>query len=368
MVRASKPELRHDGFHPQTLLNALISPSCMLSGYQLCEWQQWPKVLIYPCAPIGSSQTTPTSSRCRTVQVAKIFPSLIPASIAKDRGWFKTYTPFTSTIENLPVLGIGTVEIPTKRSPNLSGVSSHGSLHLKEVLHVPGFICNIIGSPILFDGYNIETGITSKSKGAIKDSKGKTVAYFDPKSRFFALKVRGNPTGPLLGPHVFKEGTLYVLSCYWDSVEQQKWQEFKEKNGLTDPVSGSAGVADGSPPYTADEKTYLKENWRDEYHFLLEHGLNIHKEVDRAEGRSILRAFRDEDDVHNNSEDDEFDLEGHQADYNFSHSQLDWIEKHYGNSESFMLSYGLKFYDNDDIEEAKAIVDAMMAQDEENIS
>lgn len=90
--------------------------------------------------------------------------------------------------------------------------------------------------------------------------------------------------------------------------------------------------------------------------------------MDRAEGRSILRAFRNEDDVHNSSKDDEDDLQGHQADYSFSHSQLNWIEKHYGNSESFMISYGLKFYDNDDLEEAKATADAMMAQDEENIS
>lgn len=205
------------------------------------------------------------------VHAVKTYPSLIPASITKDRDWFKTYTPFTSTIENLPVLGIGTVEIPTKRSPSLSGVSSHSSLHLKEVLHVPDFICNVIGSPILLDDYHIQTFTTSKSKGVLKDSKGKNVAYFDPDSKFFALKVRGKPTGPLLGSHAaFKEGSFYRLSCSWDSVEQQKWQEFKEKNSLTNPISGSAGAADGTPPYTDDEKAYLKENWRDEYHFLLE--------------------------------------------------------------------------------------------------
>jgi hypothetical protein len=33
-----------------------------------------------------------------------------------------------------------------------------------------------------------------------------------------------------------------------------------------------------------------------------------------------------------------------------------------------LFSYGLKFYDDDDLEEAKVIADAMMAQDRENYS
>jgi hypothetical protein len=218
------------------------------------------------------------------------------------------------------------------------------------------------------DGYGIRTFRTSKSQGTITDNKGKNMAYFDPNRQFFILKVRGHPTGPRLGPHALKEGTMYMLGCYWDSAKQQKWREFQDKNGLTNPISGSAGAADGTSPYTADEKIYLKENWRDEYHFLLEHGLKIYKEEDRAEGRSILRAFRGKDVVGEKSEDDEFGLEGDQADYSFSPSQLIWIEKSFGNSENFILSYGLKLYDDDDLKEAKAIADAMTAYDKEIIS
>ncbi|KAF1997506.1 hypothetical protein P154DRAFT_440960 [Amniculicola lignicola CBS 123094] len=216
--------------------------------------------------------------------------------VAKDRGWFKTYTPFTSTLnhspftsplDHSPVLGIGTVEIPTKRSPNLSGVSSHGSLHLNEVLHVPGFLCNVIGNLIMFsDGYDVQTSFSPKSKGTIKDSQGKNMAYFDPNRPLFAIKVRGQPMGPKLGLHALKEeeGIVYMLGCHWDSTEQQKWREFEDKNGLTNPISGLAGAADETPPFMTDEKVYLKENWRDEYYFLLEYSLNIYKEEDRAEG------------------------------------------------------------------------------------
>ncbi|KAJ8107559.1 hypothetical protein OPT61_g8779 [Boeremia exigua] len=103
--------------------------------------------------------------------------------VAKDRGWFKTYTPFDSALQHsiftspgdLPVLGIGSVEIPTKRSPNRSGVSSHASLHLKQVLHVPGFICNVIGSPLYdSEGYDVVIGGRGPtSRGVIKDRDDK---------------------------------------------------------------------------------------------------------------------------------------------------------------------------------------------------
>lgn len=204
------------------------------------------------------------------------------------------------------------------------------------------------------------------------------MAYFDPSRPLFTIKVRDQPMGPKLGPRVLKHERLYMLGCRWGYTEQQKWQEFKVSNHPTNPMPRSAGTADKNPPYTDNEKAYIKKNWRSEYHFLLQHGLKIYNEKDRAEGRSILRAFMeedtfeeesdDEDTFKEESEDDEYDLQGHQADYNFSSSQLDWIEKYYRNSENFMMCHGLKFYDDDDVEEAKAIADVMMAQDKQSIS
>jgi hypothetical protein len=136
---------------------------------------------------VSRAQATETSS------------PLTLTSVAKDRGWFKTYTPFISTLKHslltspgyLPVLGVGSVEIPTKRSPNRSSVSSYGSLHLKHVLHVPGFICNVIGASIsISDGYEVDIGGGPTKWGTIKDSRGKNMAYFDPNRRLFSIKVR----------------------------------------------------------------------------------------------------------------------------------------------------------------------------------
>jgi hypothetical protein len=318
------------------------------------------------------------SKQCqRTVSVPQLTRKnqslTLTVSVAKDRGWFKTYTPFISTLDasplfgnkHVPVLGIGSVEIPTKRSPNTSGVSSHGSLLLHEVLHVPDFLCNVIGQPLMLtDGCNATLGSSgTKSAGTIKDDQGKNVAYFDPKSPLFAIKVRCPPNGPTLGPHAFKKDVTYVLGCRWDDAEKRKWVEFNARNGLLTSGQNTAS-------YTAEETAFLKKTYGSEYHFLMQHGLQIYKEEDREEGRAILRAVMREDEMSEDDEsgdqEDEFDmaqLVGHQADYNFTHRQLDWIEKYYSNSEQFMLCYGLKFYDDEDVQEAKSIVDAMMNKD-----
>ena len=55
----------------------------------------------------------------------------------------------------------------------------------------------------------------------------------------------------------------------------------------------------------------------------------------------------------------------HAADYHFSGEQLEWIKRSYGHSLSFLMSYGLKFYDDEDCEEGVAIVRAFMSDDEE---
>lgn len=254
------------------------------------------------------------------------------------------------------------MEIPTKRSPNRSGASAHGSLLLKQVLHVPEFTCNVIGNCIHDDGYRVTAGSnSSKSRGTIKDKRGVSMAYFDRDRPLFSIKVRNQPEGPKLGPHTLKHGQFYMLSCQWPASEMKKWREYQVRNN---PGSEQAPT---EPPYTDAEKSFLKTHYGNEYRFLVQHGLKIYSEEDREEGRSILRAIMREDVESSDdeeTEDDEFHLEGHQADYNFSEKQLDWMEKHYGNSEHFLISFGLKFYNDDDIEEAKAIVDGFLAEEE----
>ena len=48
-------------------------------------------------------------------------------------------------------------------------------------------------------------------------------------------------------------------------------------------------------PHTPEEKAWLKENWKDEFHFLRAYQLSIYKEEDRREGRAIQGAMMEAD-------------------------------------------------------------------------
>jgi len=70
--------------------------------------------------------------------------------------------------------------------------------------------------------------------------------------------------------------------------------------------------------------------------------------------------MKDEDEEEYDEE-NQLDFELQMADSNFTESQLQFMNKHYGNSRGFMFSFGLKMFNDDDCEEAKAILDAFMS-------
>lgn len=138
------------------------------------------------------------------------------------------------------------------------------------------------------------------------------------------------------------------------------------------------------PPCTQEERDWLKKHFDGEFKFLREYGLSIYKDEDREEGRQILRALMEGDlgeETSTRSEkarvegDDEPEEENqflreleerpesHAADYHFSKDELEWIEKHYGYSSNFLMSFGLKFYDDEDCQEGKSIVQQSMHED-----
>jgi hypothetical protein len=335
------------------------------------------------------------SSKQNTVYRTYLLLTLISA--AKDRGWFKTYTPFPSTVysiygnRSLQVSGIGTVEIPTQPSPDRCGAASRDSLHLKEVLHVPDLLCNILGD-LNGDGYDVSLGnyLELAARGAIRDRQGKTVAHFDPTRPLFSVKVRGSGLlrGRRLGPPALEWGVPYFLNCRWDPAEQQRWQDFKARE--IHSMSAQVFVSDGRPPYTAAEKNWLKK-WRiTEFEFLRMYGLKMHDDEDRAEGRALVRGFmqddlydglsndepatkriktfhegkqekkEEEEEEQEEEEQSEPDTKVEQAKHKFSAAQLQWIDDTYGDIHDFMAAHGLYLHDDNDIREAKMNIDEMI--------
>jgi hypothetical protein len=85
--------------------------------------------------------------------------------------------------QQIPVIGFETVQIRTKRSPGQYGCKSHATMKLKNVLHIPSLVCNIIGMPDSFlEDYKVKVSMrsTRTSKGTIMDHDGRSIAYFSP--------------------------------------------------------------------------------------------------------------------------------------------------------------------------------------------
>lgn len=183
--------------------------------------------------------------------------------------------------EPLAAVGIGTVELLTKRTPDSTEQESHGILRLKNVLHTPSCLCNIIGAPIGTDYSLMVGGNDGVLKGWIKDMEDKPVAYFDATRPLFQVKLLDPPVGLRVGPHALSTGGVFMINIHWSDSERAKWEAYKAR------ATNIAVVRD----YTELEKAWLKENYRDEFHFLRDQGLSIYKEEDREEGRLIMRAL-----------------------------------------------------------------------------
>jgi hypothetical protein len=197
---------------------------------------------------------------------------------------------FTDIVGNrVEVLGIGTVNLPTKISPTQTGPSSHGILRLKKVLHAPRSFCNIIGQPIV-DDYKVTTSSGSlSSSGSITNlTDGRSVAYFKAMSSasFWEVRLSGPPVGPKVGPSPFSPSGLYVIHAFWPNSERQRFAALQASRQTQATASG---------PLTPAEKAWVKRHYGNEFKFLRAYGLSIFKDEDREEGRIILRAMMSND-------------------------------------------------------------------------
>lgn len=156
---------------------------------------------------------------------------------------------------------------------------------MKNVLHAPSIICNIIGSPVLND-YHVFTSFSETSSGSIhRLSDGRRIAYFKPATqaaRFFQVRLSGPPVGPKVGPPPFDPSTKYLLRAEWPDSERKKHDNVQL-------LLQDKDIDDG--PLKATENAWVKKHYGDEFKFLQAHGLSISKEEDRAEGRIIVRTM-----------------------------------------------------------------------------
>ncbi len=203
-------------------------------------------------------------------------------------------------------------------------------------------------------------------------TNGACVGIFD-RNKLFRLRLRGQSANQTsLDPD-----SIFIIRAHWHPVERARWESFRSGHG--ECTCNEVKASTESPELTQEEKQWLKDKYRGEFHFLRSYGLSIYKEEDRDEGRRILRALMDDSsDAASDGASDgaseasstnsflrelENDPTSHAADYHFSESELNWIKAEFGHSGHFLRCYGLKFYDDEDCREGKAIVQAMIHDD-----
>lgn len=159
-----------------------------------------------------------------------IFSSASNVHIAVDRSSFKDYIPFKSYVltvshqRQVPVKGIGSVELKIRRRP--TSRESHKIL-LENVLHVPGWLCNIVSDVHFFPAGSFEHewtdyGVSFQHKSG---EKWKSWGYTEPFCGLDKLVLARNPQGrsPMLED---KEREVFSVNVMWPQSQRDKWDHF----------------------------------------------------------------------------------------------------------------------------------------------
>ncbi|KAK0750247.1 hypothetical protein B0T18DRAFT_462412 [Schizothecium vesticola] len=182
--------------------------------------------------------------------------------ICNDLAWFLDYVPWRSTapksvlpltvtkpspeIAYLPVLGIGTVDLPVRLAPHLHGPAAHGILRLHHVLYIPTCPFNFMGGldtddywplnyhTVRFGNYCTIPGVAGEIVSP-EDINYK-LAYFDKRDDLIpglmTLHLSGAPILPKLANsqlstyYAGPQGqNLYPLEFRWNGKEFDRWHD-----------------------------------------------------------------------------------------------------------------------------------------------
>lgn len=142
---------------------------------------------------LSSIQRPPPHEKERRGPVCSdwIFTSASNAHVAVDRDAFQSYTPFESYVltvaeqKQITVKGIGSVELKVKRSAK---AREWHTVVLKDVLHVPNWVCNIFSDTFFDEG---EYDHMWTSEGAVFWERKRATVYGQKKKEKISLSEWG---------------------------------------------------------------------------------------------------------------------------------------------------------------------------------
>ncbi|MCJ1330365.1 hypothetical protein MMC10_007048 [Thelotrema lepadinum] len=271
--------------------------------------------------------------------------------LATDRDWFKSYYPFHSTVKtikgtSIPVLGVGTVDLPLKEHVKKAGSNT---INLRHVLHVPSSPCNIVSSSELSVCYRLDgDSLTPK----IGSQRGRQLGFVEcPKLPRLRLKGQGPAHTSL------DKDQDYVVGIVWVAKERKRWKASKE-GGLE-----REAWKDGF--YTAEEWEWF-EKYGGERHFFWDFELgSVDNMKDRFLGREIARemmlgdkrvdAFYEEDEDDDEDGDEDGDEDDDEKPF-YSAGEIRYLRNGYDGELVFMQLKGLNIRKLEDRMEGRRIV------------
>lgn len=122
--------------------------------------------------------------------------------------------------------------------------------------------------------YRYTMSASSVEFNRIDDGSPVAFCKSEHEHNLYTLELSKPPVGPEVGPSALKPNVLYMIHAFWPRSERERFSNEQASSRRTDA-----------------ENAWIKKHYGTEFKFLMTHGLNIHNEEHREEGRAIMRAF-----------------------------------------------------------------------------
>ncbi|KIW29011.1 uncharacterized protein PV07_04858 [Cladophialophora immunda] len=197
-----------------------------------------------------------------------IFSTASNVHIAIDRATFKTYVSFKSYVltvsdqRQVPVRGIGTVELKLRREP---GSRENHTIVLENVLHVPDWLCNVISDvyfvpAALYEHTWTEFGVNLFCRDQEIFKPWGYTENFCGLDRLVLSKNHQGRSPMLEDP----EREVFSVSLTWPQGQKDKWnsffaEEMKQEATRIEKTSKTKHAHDETKGLTREVKSNLIE-------------------------------------------------------------------------------------------------------------
>ena len=240
-----------------------------------------------------------------------VFSNNSDVHVANHRDWFTSYIPFKTKLDSgCKIEGIGDVELAVETHPSKNGDHRQRTIVLSDVLYAPTFTCNVIGGPII-DTYDVQLHFGSGRGELVNLQDGSCMGLFDA-PKLFRLRLRGQDSTQTS----LDRASPYYIRANWTNRVRALWEASNHK---------SAGSLAADDKHTA--------------------------RVDKS----------------NETSSSSFPRAGSQNSAPLlTQIEKAWLKKHWGNEFHFLRSYCLSIYREEDREEGRRILRAIMSGDNDN--